>query len=81
MEYWKPNIPQPLGAALQASPGGSNYQEPKMQLPNVGDTILLAITNWGGVNIVDTTMQVMASGAEYVEVEVKAIRKATVTLN
>ena len=51
---------------------------PKVELPKVGDTLTLFFNNYNGIFLVKEG-QPVTSGVEYVEVEVKAIKKAKVS--
>lgn len=52
--------------------------QPQIELPNVGDKILLSVGYHGYVSVVNPEQ--VAGGQEFVEVEVTAIKKSTTSL-
>lgn len=67
-----------MGESLVPMGGSLAKAIPQRELPKVGDTMILHFQPYGGIYEVKEGQQI-TNGAEYVEVEVKAIKKAKVS--
>lgn len=76
MSNWFPKNNVGLGASSMSQ--SKNYIQPKPELPEVGDTVLIATLPYGN-HVIGEGSQV-PNGTDVIELEVKAIKKATLTI-
>jgi len=86
MEYWKPRNNGLLGAVKSSgayAPVGAqlaaNNSIPEMEMPKVGDKLLLQAYQHGMINVFDDENSSPSPQATYIEVEVKALKKAKIS--
>lgn len=80
MKYWtmkKTGLAATLGHGAVLSPG--TQEIPSVEIPEVGERILIELQPWGMARIFDPESDSPSTAGFYVEVEVKGIKKAKIS--
>lgn len=82
--YWKPQSVNSLVGATKAlnaslAPTTQTTVVEGVELPKVGDKILLQVYPWGMTNVYDVETGTPSPQATYIEVEVQSLKKAKIT--
>lgn len=79
-KYWNPTSKGIMGGNATTAQG-TNLQNstPPVELPKVGDKMLLQVYPHGMVSVFDAENNTASPQATYIEVEVKSLKKAKVS--
>ncbi len=78
-KYWRPKAASHGTLAAAAVPSSLKTETTKAEMPNEGDKMLLVIHPYGGVSLLSEGTG-LYEGMQAVEVEVKAVKKVTLSV-